>query len=97
MSDYNQTSRVLPFLAEFSPKDRQLAEKAFAQQEQQQNKAQEARAKKADELVAHVRRQLHNLLGAKKLSELRGGCSASGSRFATSCSRRSNRVATTKS
>jgi hypothetical protein len=65
------TTRALPFLTDFSTKDRQLAERAFSQQEERRRKANESRGQKADELVEGLRRQLHNLLGAKKLGELR--------------------------
>lgn len=65
------TTRALPFLMDFSTKDRQLAERAFSQQEERRRKANEARGQKADELVEDHRRQLHDLLGAKKLGELR--------------------------
>lgn len=64
-------TRALPFLTDFSIKDRQLAERALSQQEQRPRKGNESRGRKADELVEDLRRQLHDLLGAKVLGELR--------------------------
>jgi hypothetical protein len=67
------TTRSLPFLTNFSTKDRQAAERAFSKQDQQRRKANESRAQKADQLVEGVQRQLHNLLGARKFAQLREG------------------------
>jgi hypothetical protein len=61
----------LPFLTDFSTQDRQLAEKAFRQQEERRRKAHESRTQKADEAVEGIRRRLQDLLGAKRLAELR--------------------------
>jgi hypothetical protein len=63
--------RTLPFLTDFSTQDRQLAEKAFRQQEERRRKAHESRTQKADEAVEGLRRRLQDLLGAKRLAELR--------------------------
>ncbi len=65
------TARNLPFLMNFSSRDRELAQKAFSNQEGRRRKANESRGKKADELIERLHRQLHDLLGAKKLAELR--------------------------
>jgi len=65
------TTRNLPFLMDFSARYRELAQKAFSNQEGRRRKANESRGQKADELMEDLRRQLHDLLGAKKLAELR--------------------------
>ncbi|MSR57501.1 MAG: hypothetical protein EXS05_07495 [Planctomycetaceae bacterium] len=67
MPNCHDTTRALPFLTDFSTKDRQLAEKAFSQQEERRRKANESRGQKADGLVEGFRRQLHDFLGAKQL------------------------------
>lgn len=67
------TTRSLPFLTNFSTKDRQLAERAFSKQQEQRRKSNESRAQKADQLAEGVHRQLHNLLGARKYAALREG------------------------
>ena len=67
------TTHTLPFLTDFSAKDRQLAEKAFSQQEERRRKDNESQQQKADKLVEDLCRQLGDLLGAKKLAELREG------------------------
>lgn len=69
--DFYWTARDLPFLMNFSARDRELAEKAFSDQEEQRRKASEARDQEAGELIEHLRRQLYELLGAEKLAELR--------------------------
>ena len=65
------TTRNLPFLMDFSARYRELAQKAFSNQEGRRRKVNESRGQKADELMEDLRRQLHDLLGAKKLAELR--------------------------
>jgi len=65
------TKRNLPFLTNFSARDRELAEKAFSDQEEQRRKASESRGQEANELIEHLRRQMYDLLGAQKLAELR--------------------------
>ncbi len=65
------TTRNLPFLRNFSARDRELAQKAFGEQERQRRKVNESRGQEADELIERLRRQLHDLLGAEKLAELR--------------------------
>jgi len=71
MPDCCYTTRTLPFLTDFSTKERQLAERGFNQQEEQRRKAINSRGQKADEFTEGLRRRLHNLLGAKKSAELR--------------------------
>jgi hypothetical protein len=63
--------RTVPFLTDFSTQDRQLAERAFRQQEERRRKAHESRTQKADEAVEGLGRRLQDLLGAKRLAELR--------------------------
>jgi hypothetical protein len=65
------TTRNLPFLMNFSAKDRELAQKAFSDQEGRRRKINESRGQKADELIESLRRQLYDLLGAEKLAQLR--------------------------
>jgi hypothetical protein len=65
------TARNLPFLTNFSAKDRELAQKAFSDQEGRRRKVNESRGQKADELIERLRRQLYDLLGAEKLADLR--------------------------
>jgi hypothetical protein len=65
------TTRNLPFLRNFSTQDRELAQKALSDQEERRRKANESRSQKADELTEGLRRQLHDLLGAQKLAQLR--------------------------
>jgi hypothetical protein len=65
------TTRNLPFLMNFSARDRELAQKAFSDQEGRRRKVNESRGQEADELIEHLRRQLYDLLGAEKLAELR--------------------------
>ena len=67
------TTRNLPFLMDFSARDRELAQKALSNREGRRRKANESRGQKVDEVVEDLRRQLHDLLGAKKLAELREG------------------------
>jgi hypothetical protein len=73
MPNHLSTTRRLPFLTNFSTKDRQIAERAFSKQQDQRRKANESRAQKADQLAEGVQRQLHNLLGARKVAILREG------------------------
>jgi hypothetical protein len=56
---------------EFSTEARQLTEKAFSQQEERRRSAIELRGQKADEVVENLRRQLSDLVGAKRSTELR--------------------------
>jgi hypothetical protein len=66
------TSAEFPFLAGFSAKDRQLADKAAKAQALRIRKAVDANSDKADQIVDHARRQTHDLLGPPNLAELRG-------------------------
>jgi hypothetical protein len=65
------TSRRLPFLQDFSARDRELAEKSARQQEGRQRKADEARGAKLEVAREDHLRRLHDLLGARKSAELR--------------------------
>jgi hypothetical protein len=65
------TARNLPFLMNFSARDRELAQKAFSEQEERRRKASVSRGREADELIEDLRRQVHDLLGAKQAAELR--------------------------
>lgn len=72
MSQYGKEfRRKLPFLANFEPGDRQLAEKALEAHEERRRKAQEARREAADAILVDARRQLSSLLGVQKLAQLR--------------------------
>jgi len=66
-------ARDLSSLTDFSARDRELAEKAAAQQEGRRRKALESRGNRLDELSETARRQLYDLLGARKSAELRDG------------------------
>ena len=66
MTTFDVTNRRLPFLRDFSTKDRELAEKTARQQEARQRQAHEARAKKLEAALEDHRRRLHDLLGARK-------------------------------
>lgn len=70
-----KTGRVsnvgLPFLAEFSSRDRGLAEKALDRLEAKQIKFAATRARKAEQIVETFKERLSGLLGAKKSAELR--------------------------
>ena len=65
------TSRNLPFLTDFSAKDRQLAEQVSKDHDERQRKAADSRSQKADEIVDDLRRRLRDLLGKEKFTELR--------------------------
>jgi len=65
------TTRNLPFLANFPARDRELAQKAFTDQEKRRRKASESRGREADDLIEQLRRQVYDLLGAKQSAELR--------------------------
>ena len=73
MPNSYSTTRTLPFLPNVSPKDREVAERAFRKQEERRRKANESRGQKAEELADGVHRQLHNLLGVRKFAALREG------------------------
>jgi hypothetical protein len=73
MPNSYSTTRTLPFLPNVSPKDREVAERAFRKQEERRRKANESRGQKAEELADGVQRQLHNLLGVRKFAALREG------------------------
>jgi hypothetical protein len=71
MPNFYHATHALPFLTNFPARDRQLAERALRQQEEQRRRANESRAQKADELVEGLSRELSDLLGRRKLGELR--------------------------
>jgi hypothetical protein len=71
MPSRNSTTRSFPFLDAFSPRDRRLAEGAFAAQEAKRRSDGEARAKRFEQLSEQVDRQLRNTLGAREFVELR--------------------------
>src|SRR5262245_42491353 len=71
MATSDLTTRRLPFLQEFSARDRALAEKAARQQEDRRRQAHEARARRAETATDELRRRLHDLLGPRKSAELR--------------------------
>ena len=71
MPDLHQSIRHLPFLADFSARDRQAVEEAAEQLDERQRQADAARHKQADEVREDLHRQLHHLLGASGLAELR--------------------------
>lgn len=66
-----QSSHKFPFLSEFSPDHRRRAEKARSELEASKKKRAEARKRQVDEVAENARRQMHNLLGAKKARSLR--------------------------
>ena len=70
MTNCYHTTHRLPFLP---AKDRQLAEQTLNRQEERQRQATASRAQKAGQILDGLRRQLHDLVGAKKLVELRQG------------------------
>lgn len=63
-------TRKLP-LDQLPQKQRVLGEKAIAEHDAQERETSESRGRKADGVVEEARRQLHELLGSKKLSTLR--------------------------
>ena len=68
-----RTTSTMPFLRDLSALDRELAQKALSDQERRQQETSEARRQAADQIGEEFRRQLHDLLGAGRLAELRGG------------------------
>jgi hypothetical protein len=71
MASHDAVTRRLPFLRDFSARDRELANKAARQQEDRQRKTREARARKVEGAIESFRRRLHDLLGARRSAELR--------------------------
>lgn len=70
MPNHGGATRNLPFLREFSAKDRELVEKAASEQDKRQQKAQDVRSRKAAELADKAQGQLRDLLGAKTQASL---------------------------
>lgn len=73
MPNRHVANSSLPFLTDFSTKDRQAAERAISKQQEQRRTASESRARELERLVEGVQRQMHNLLGARKFAQLREG------------------------
>jgi len=73
MPSRRSTTHSLPSLTALSAKDRQLAERAFTEQEERLRQASDARGRRAEEHAEAVGRQLHNLLGARRFATLREG------------------------
>lgn len=73
MPNTYSATRSLPFMMNFSPRERQTAERALGKREESGRSANQSRARKAEALIEGVDRQLHNLLGARKFVALREG------------------------
>jgi hypothetical protein len=73
MPNSYSASSSLPFLMNFSARERQAAERALSKREAARRSANQSRARKAELLVEGVQRQLHNLLGARKFAAMREG------------------------
>jgi hypothetical protein len=71
MPDLYQSTRRLPFLTDFSARDRQAVEEAADQLDERQRQADAARRKQADEVHEDLHRQLHHLLGDGGSAKLR--------------------------
>ncbi len=71
MPDSFLSTRRLPFLTDFSARDRQAVEEAAEQLDERQRQADAARRQEADGVREDLHRQLHDLLGANGLAELR--------------------------
>jgi hypothetical protein len=65
------TTRSFPLLTSFSTRDRQLAERAFADQEDQRRKDGDARAQRIERLAEDVQRKVRNALGAREFAQVR--------------------------
>lgn len=75
------TTHNLPFMSNFSARDRELAQRALGEQEGRGRKASELRGQQADELIEQLRREVHDLLGDQQLAELREAMKAERLRF----------------
>jgi hypothetical protein len=73
MPNHHSTSRSLPFVSAFSPKERQLAERALGERQAQRKASNASRSQQASQIADRVERQLHSLLGAKTFAALREG------------------------
>jgi hypothetical protein len=71
MPDLYQSTRHLPFLTDFSARDRQGVEEAADLLDERQRQAEAARRKEADEIREDLDQQLHRLLGGSGSAELR--------------------------
>jgi len=67
------SNHSLPFLNDFSSRDRALAEKAIGKREDRQRKANASRGRKAEAHLDRSRKAVRDLLGAKKVAALREG------------------------
>jgi hypothetical protein len=65
------TTRSFPFLASLPPRDRQLAERAFVEQEERRRQASDARVRRIDQLSERVQRDVRNALGPREFAQLR--------------------------
>ena len=66
MPNSYSATRSLPFLMNFSARERQVAERALRKREAGRT-ANQSRARKAELLIEGVQRQLHSLLGAAEV------------------------------
>ncbi|MCK6447166.1 MAG: hypothetical protein L6Q99_12320 [Planctomycetes bacterium] len=73
MLDRRTIHRQLPFLESLAPKDRKRAERALESQAEKRRRAADSRATEIGRIVESVERRTHDLLGAKKLTQLRAG------------------------
>ncbi|HVS11629.1 MAG TPA: hypothetical protein VMS76_17295 [Planctomycetota bacterium] len=73
MPNHYSATRSLPLVTAFSPKERQLAEKALRKREAQGHASNASRAQKAYQIADNVERQLRNHLGLRKFAALRDG------------------------
>ena len=73
MPNHTSSTRTLPFLTDFSHKERHAAERALSTRDGRRRKANVSRAQEVERLADGVQRQLHNALGARKLAALREG------------------------
>src|SRR5262245_44695521 len=71
MPNNYSTTRSFPFLPSMSTKARQLADRAFSEQEDRRRKASAARARRIEQLSEQVQRQLRGAVGAREYARLR--------------------------
>jgi hypothetical protein len=65
------TTRSFPFLESLTTKERQLAERAFVEQNERRRQASDARGRRIDQLSERVQRDVRNALGAREFKQLR--------------------------
>ena len=73
MPNTHSATRSLPFMMNFSPRERQTAEAAFKKRHDAGRSANQSRAGKVEAISDAVERQLHTVLGARKFEALREG------------------------